>query len=63
MNERIRELDKQVSASPALLSHDEYLEKLARLIVQECASICRERRLAPSVFTADELLEHFGVQE
>lgn len=42
---------------------DETLRKFAELIVKECANICRDRKMAPSAFTADELLEHFGVEE
>ena len=38
-------------------------EKFAELIVKECANLCRARKLAPSAFTADDLLEHFGVDE
>lgn len=41
---------------------EERLEEFAELIVKECAEICRERKLTPSAFTADELLEHFGVE-
>ena len=36
---------------------------LAELIVKECAEICHKRKLTPSTFTGDELLEHFGVEK
>ena len=36
---------------------------LAELIVKECAEICHERKLTPSTFTGDELLEHFGIEQ
>ena len=72
MNERIKELAEQ--AGFFVLSDDKiYIPttseeitdcqtKFAELIVKECASICRDRKLTPSAFTADELLEHFGVE-
>lgn len=41
---------------------DEWMKRYGELIVRECARICRDRKLTPSVFTADELLEHFGVE-
>ena len=54
-------------AAQSLVEHDGELifskEKFAELIVRECADLCRERKLAPSAFTADDLLEHFGVEE
>ena len=69
MNERIRELagqalDKVVPYTWTTLDYDE-IQKLqgyfAELIVRECAEICHSRKLTPSTFTGDELLEHFGV--
>ena len=65
MNERIRELARQSKVFVA----DAYgrrweinPEKFAELIVQECAEICHQRKLTPSTFTGDELLEHFGIK-
>lgn len=72
MNERIKELEDQCWEDiPVDIDYD-YLsrvrrvfnrEKFAELIVGECAELCRARKLTPSAFTADELLEHFGVKE
>ena len=42
---------------------EEYNKTFAQLIVRECANICRDRKMTPSAFTADELLEHFGIKE
>ena len=70
MNERIKELAKQarqigeyVNYGQIRLSPEQFEQKFAELIVRECADLCRERKLTPSAFTADELLEHFGVVE
>ena len=78
MNERIWQLQGQAKVlAEEIVSrrkYDDYMEykqslmdqtmnKLAELIVRECANICRDRKMAPSAFTADELLEHFGVEE
>ena len=66
MNERIAELYRQAHLgtkdengnTPQYFS----AEKFAKSIVLECANICRDRKMAPSAFTADELLEHFEIQ-
>ena len=76
MNERIKELAKQANIhfsrigildgdpdGTARLVGYSKMEKFAELIVRECANICRDRKMTPSAFTADELLEHFGVEE
>ena len=77
MNERIKELIKQAGGEfwqrlendvvnpEAYITFDppQSLEKFAELIVGECAELCRARKLTPSAFIADELLEHFGVKE
>ena len=68
MNERIKELAEQAEnhayrvAAAGDDCQEAYTQKFAELIVKECASICRDRKLTPSAFTADELLEHFGVE-
>lgn len=70
MNERIREtmgetLDKYFSHTWTVMDYEDvskFAEKFAQLIVEECADICRNRKLAPSAFTADEILERFGVK-
>ena len=76
MNERIRELAKQAGCEfwqrlendvvnpEAYITFDppQTLEKFAELIVKECANLCHERKLTPSTFTGDELLEKFGVK-
>ncbi len=72
MNRRIRELQSQAfieckryndDCGDNLVKTDEVFAKFAELIVKECANICHDRKLTPSVFTGDELLEHFGVEE
>lgn len=73
MNPRIKELAEQAGlkveswmTNPPkpfqILGSTEQFEKFAELIIRECAEICRSRKLTPSAFTADELLEHFGVK-
>lgn len=68
MNERIRELAVEAGYKPlpgfdfANSLEEVFLKKFAELIVRECADLCRERKLYPSAFVADELLEHFGVK-
>jgi hypothetical protein len=67
MNERIRELLNQ--ATEEVDPEDRVWvfskvdqEKFAENLIRECANICIERKLTPSVFTGEELLEHFGVE-
>lgn len=67
MNERIKEL--------AMICYKEVgdwqygsirvfdYEKFAEIIVRDCTAICHERKLTPSAFTGDELLEHFGLEK
>ncbi len=61
MNERLRELMVEAGyAAPELAGR---ANKLAELILRECAELCYERKLTPSAFTGDDLLEHFGVEK
>ncbi len=61
MNERLCELMVEAGyAAPELAGR---ANKLAELILRECAELCYERKLTPSAFTGDDLLEHFGVEE
>lgn len=65
MNERMKELYyKAHDTSDVEGSFPQYFSatKFAELIVKECAAICHERKLTPSTFTGDEILEHFGVK-
>lgn len=66
MNDRIRELADKVDRIRDLYNigpvHRDAVEHFAELIVKECAEICRSRKLTPSAFTADDILEHFGVE-
>ena len=41
----------------------EFIEQFSTLLIQECVAFCEQRKLTPSVFVADELLEHFGIKE
>ncbi len=71
MNERIQELaeqakfkaeediNRQISYNAELKA---FAEKFAELIIKECVELCHERKLTPSTFTGDEILEHFGVE-
>lgn len=68
MNERIEELAEQSCFDEIGKDYSLYfnltkdkVEKFAELIIRECANICIERKLTPSVFTGEELLEHFGI--
>ncbi len=61
MNERLRELMVEAGyAAPELAGR---ANKLAELILRECANLCYERKLTPSAFTGDDLLEHFGIEK
>ena len=61
MNERLRELMVEAGyAAPELAGR---ANKLAELILRECAELCYERKLTPSAFTGDDLLEHFGIEK
>jgi hypothetical protein len=59
MNKRLKELMLEAGyAAPELAGR---ANLLATLLVKECAAICKSRNLTPSTFTAEELLEHFEV--
>ena len=61
MNDRLRELMVEAGyAAPELAGR---ANKLAELILRECAELCYERKLTPSAFTGDDLLEHFGIEK
>ena len=62
MNERLQELIKQATHNVLGVKQLDSVA-LAELIVKECASLCKERKLTPSAFTADDLLEHFGISK
>lgn len=58
-------LENDVVIKDAYVTFDppEALENLTELIVRKCATICEHRKLTPSAFVADELLEHFGIKK
>ena len=63
LNEQIERLAKQAGCTIDRLGYGEgNLEKFAELIVKECANLCHERKLTPSTFTGDELLEKFEIK-
>jgi hypothetical protein len=77
MNERIKELALEARLGPALLLHHygkvdaltdteqeglEQIEKLAELIVRECAEIARSNTRVDSKLYL-MIREHFGVEE
>ena len=70
MNDQIRQLAEQVGAVRNVLAmgrHDgvlfteSELEKFAELIVQECANFLKDTM--DDHFAAEQLEEHFGVEE
>lgn len=61
MNQKLQELVNQATHKVLGVKQLDSII-LAELIVRECAAICESRKLTPSAFTADELLEHFGIK-
>jgi len=63
MNERIQELARQArknSARWGVYMEEEFYEKFAELIIQECAGFLRDT--LDYHFAAEQLVEHFGVE-
>ncbi len=78
MNERIRELAEQAwkeildetnidGDNCTMFSADEVVAfetKFAELIVRECVKVAKEADIKqPMVYSSDEILKHFGVEE
>ena len=66
MNDNLKELyHKAHDTSDVPGAFPQYFSagKFAELIVRRCAELCYERKLTPSAFTGDELLEHFGIEK
>jgi hypothetical protein len=75
MNERIRELWTKAAESTAAHPSGQnnswetqvnFLDKFAKLIVRECAELCDNLQKWPSTeprHCAEEIREHFGVEE
>ena len=74
MNKRIKELVDQILPNEkewhkgdpkdwGYFFSGEELEKLAELIVRECAIICKESGDVPAVLVSEDILLHFGVEE
>ena len=68
MNEKIKALAKQAGWNPArppygkFSQYDEFdHEKFAELIVRECADFLKDK--LDDHFAAEQLVEHFGVEE
>ena len=64
MNERIKELAIQVQRTEmpgVLFAHPEFVEKFAELIVKECSNFLKDT--LDDHFAAEQLEEHFGVEE
>lgn len=59
MTELIKEI--AVKAKIQMVSEPR-LQEFAELIIRECSDYCMKQGLAPSAFTAEDLLEHFGIQ-
>lgn len=60
MNERLKEIAVKAQVEHCV-SHVR-LQEFAELIVRECSAYCTKQGLAPSTFTAEDLLEHFGIE-
>jgi hypothetical protein len=74
MNQRIKELITQAqkevwgnnpyNGSPEFEGYELDAEKFAELIVKECVSIVKQRWIKPDEdVIAEEIKEHFGVEE
>jgi hypothetical protein len=70
MNERIKELAEQADVLytkhydlGSVEVNRQEVEKFAELIVRECANICKESGMVPSVLVSEDILLHFGVEE
>lgn len=40
-----------------------YAKRKREAVIRECALYCVERRLDPSIFSGQDMLEHFGVKD
>ena len=73
MNERIRELSQEARKKPlgnswCYTNPQEFEQKFAELIVEECVDIANKNRTAMEMdrnthLTADAIKQHFGVEE
>ena len=73
MNERIKELAEQAKKNEPFecsYTKDQWLEKFAELIVQECAGICHKMAEDSDSYVvhdgdtcAEQIKKHFGVEE
>jgi hypothetical protein len=64
MNERIRQLAVQAHAVDNTLHHynPEFIEKFAKLIIQECANRASWAQDTNEEDIGGEIIKHFGVQ-
>jgi tagatose-1,6-bisphosphate aldolase len=71
MNKRIKKLAADVRGQMVVLTtvddeqwrqHEEFVEKFAELIVQECCDIFVELRTRPADLAAVDVKNHFGVK-
>ena len=69
MNERIKELAEQTSERLSnVIRNDEWLDKFAKLIVRECAMVCKEFIDEPQhteghLRCAENVKAYFGIEE
>jgi len=64
MNKRIRQLAEQARLNEPFecsYTKDQWLEKFAELLVQECSNFLKDT--LDDHFAAEQLEEHFGVEE
>lgn len=64
MNERIQKLwdeAAKLEADPSWEGQTRFMEKFAELIVRECADFLKDK--LDDHFAAEQLEEHFGVEE
>ena len=61
MNERIKELLEQAGVKYTTMPKDTVYEKFAELIVRECSNFLKDT--LDDHFAAEQLVEHFGVEQ
>ena len=63
MNERIKELLEQAGVKYVTMPKDTVYEKFAELIVKEMLVTCEEHPAWTGRMIAEQIKEHFGVEE
>jgi transposase len=63
MNERIRELLEEAGVKYVTMPKDTVYEKFAELIIKEILVTCEEHPAWTARMIAEQIKEHFGVEE